>query len=310
VNVVIAGGGGGVGASVAFNLLLGPGEYDVVLLDRRPEMVTSHAMDLEQVLEQGATGSIREGDARDLPDADIVVVAASAPLTVNESRMVYLDANARILAGVADRLPSGWDGVLLVVTNPVDPLCTWIQQRTGIDRRCVVGYTLNDSLRLRTGIGRALGLDPGRVQAWMIGEHGSLGVPLFDRVTVDGTPVRLSDDQFAQVHDFIGNWYVRHVALDSGRSSTWTSGLGVARMVSAIANGAPDRVWPASVMLAGEYGIDGVSVSVPVSFRPGAVDQILDWELTAEQRQALDEAADFVREAAEGLEDLMSADGD
>jgi malate dehydrogenase len=61
VKVVIAGGAGGVGASVAFNLLLGPGDDEVVLLDRRPEMVTSHAMDLEQVLEQGAIGSIREG---------------------------------------------------------------------------------------------------------------------------------------------------------------------------------------------------------------------------------------------------------
>jgi malate dehydrogenase len=301
VKVVIAGGGGGVGASVAFNLLLGPGDVEVVLLDRRPEMVTSHAMDLEQVLEQGAIGSIREGGDQDLPDADIVVVAASAPLTVNESRMVYLDANARIVAGVTDRLPVDWDGVLLVVTNPVDPLCTWLQQRTATERSRVFGYTLNDSLRLRSGIARALGLEAGRVEAWMIGEHGSLAVPLFDRVTVDGEPVQLSRDQLAQVREFVGSWYVRHVALDSGRSSTWTSGLGVARMVSAIAHGAPDQVWPASVMLAGEYGIDGVSLSVPVSFRAGSAGQVLEWELTAEQRQGLRNAADFVREAVQGL---------
>jgi len=308
VKVVIAGGAGGVGASVAFNLLLGPGDDEVVLLDRRPEMVTSHAMDLQQVLEQGAIGSIRGGDDEDLPGADIVVVAASAPLTVNESRMVYLDANARIVAGVTDRLPAGWDGVLLVVTNPVDPLCTWVQQRSGIERSRVLGYTLNDSLRLRTGIGRALGLAPGRVEAWMIGEHGNLAVPLFDRVSVDGASVRLSDDQRAEVKDFIGNWYVRHVGLDSGRSSTWTSGLGVARMVSAITHGAPDQVWPASVMLAGEYGIEGVSLSVPVSLRAGAAGQILEWELTTEQRQGLQNAADFVREAVQGLGDLTSAD--
>jgi len=308
VKVVIAGGAGGVGASVAFNLLLGPGDDEVVLLDRRPEMVTSHAMDLQQVLEQGAIGSIRGGDDEDLPGADIVVVAASAPLTVNESRMVYLDANARIVAGVTDRLPAGWDGVLLVVTNPVDPLCTWVQQRSGIERSRVLGYTLNDSLRLRTGIGRALGLAPGRVEAWMIGEHGNLAVPLFDRVSVDGASVRLSDDQRAEVKDFIGNWYVRHVGLDSGRSSTWTSGLGVARMVSAITHGAPDQVWPASVMLAGEYGIEGVSLSVPVSLRAGAAGQILEWELTTEQRRGLQNAADFVREAVQGLGDLTSAD--
>ena len=126
-------------------------------------------------------------------------------------------------------------------------------------------------------------------------------MPLFDRVSVDGESVRLSDDQRAEVRAFIGSWYVRHVALDSGRSSTWTSGLGVARMVSAIAHGATDQVWPASVLLAGEYGIEGVSLSVLVSFRAHAAGQILEWELTAEQRQGLRKAADFVCEAADGL---------
>jgi malate/lactate dehydrogenase len=211
LKVVIAGGAGGVGASVAFNLLLGPGDHDVVLLDRRPEMVTSHVMDLEQVLEQGSLGSIRGGADEDVPTADILVVAASAPLTVNESRMVYLDANARIVARIADLLSAQWAGVLLVVTNPVDQLCTWLQRRTGIERRRVLGYT------------------------------------------------------------------------------------------------APDQIWPASVMLCGEYGIGGVSLSVPVSFRPGAAERIHQWALTPEQRQGVAQAADFVRRAAEGIDDLPPA---
>ena len=96
MKVAIFGGGGGVGSSAAFNLLLGPHEHEVVLVDRRPEMVTSHVMDLEQVLEQGGTGSIRGGELGDVLDADVVVVSASAPLTVNVSRLDYLLANAEI----------------------------------------------------------------------------------------------------------------------------------------------------------------------------------------------------------------------
>ena len=65
--VVIVGGGGGVGASVAFNLLIGGGEFDVVMTDRRPEMVRSHVLDLEQVLEQGARGTVRDGSDDDIP---------------------------------------------------------------------------------------------------------------------------------------------------------------------------------------------------------------------------------------------------
>ena len=301
MKVIIAGGGGGVGSSVAFNLLIGPGDHEVVLLDHRREMVLSHVMDLEQVLEQGATGRIRGGDEEDVPQADVLVLTAAAPLTVNESRMVYLDANARILASVADLLPAQWGGLLLVVANPVDPLCTWVQRRASLDRRRVLGYTVNDSLRLRTGIGKALGVDPGRVEAWAIGEHGDLAVPLLDRVRLDGARIELSDTQRAQIADFTGGWYIRHVALDSGRSSTWTSGLGVARMVGAIDRSGPDAVWPASVMLAGEYDIEGVSLSVPVSLGPGGAERIHEWELTGEQHEALQAGAAFVRAAAEGI---------
>src|SRR5215475_9473115 len=146
--VVIVGGGGGVGASVAFNLLIGGSEFDVVMVDRRPEMVRSHVLDLEQVLEQGALGRVREGSDDDIPQADILVVTAALPLTVNDSRMVYLEGNAQIVSAVVELLPENFPGVLLLVTNPVDPLCTLAHRRGTLDRRRVLGYTVNDSLRL------------------------------------------------------------------------------------------------------------------------------------------------------------------
>jgi len=270
VRIVIAGAGGGVGASVAFNLLLGPLDCEVVMADSRASMLRSHLWDLEQVLEQGATGTLRQGEDGDIADADVLVVTAAAPLTVNTSRMVYLEANAAILAPLLDQLPTGWGGTVIVVTNPVDPLCTWAARRTGLDRTRLLGYTLNDSLRLRTGIGRVLGVSPGRVDAWAIGEHGDLSVPLWDRVSVDGRPVVLDAAARSAVREFVNGWYVRHVALDSGRSSTWTSGLGVSRMVRACVDPSGDELWPASVMLEGEYGVDGVSLSVPVTLGGGA----------------------------------------
>lgn len=168
-----------MGASVAFNLLLAGTGFDVVMLDRRPEMVRSHVLDLEQVLEQGAHGTVREGTDDDVAEADILVVTAALPLTVNDSRMVYLKGNARIVRSVVDSLPHSWASVLLIVTNPVDPLCTLLEREAALDRRRVLGYTINDSLCLRTGIGRILGVAPGRVTAWSIGEHGPLAVHLF-----------------------------------------------------------------------------------------------------------------------------------
>ena len=191
--VVVAGAGGGVGASLVFNLLLSPLDCEVVMVDARENMLLSHLWDLEQVLEQDAGGAVRAGGLGDIGDADILVVTAAAPLTVNASRMVYLRDNMAILAPLLDRVAGGWAGTVLLVTNPVDPLCTWAARRTGLPRERLLGYTLNDSLRLRTGIGRALGISPGRVEAWTIGEHGDLAVPLWHRVTVDGERVELDE---------------------------------------------------------------------------------------------------------------------
>jgi malate/lactate dehydrogenase len=277
-----------------------PLEYDVVMVDARENMLHSHLWDLEQVLEQRASGSVRAGGVDDIDAADVVVVTAAAPLTVNTSRMVYLRDNAAILAPLLDAVPTGWPGTLILVTNPVDPLCTWAQRRTGLERTRLLGYTLNDSLRLRTGIGRALGVAPGRVEAWSIGEHGDLTVPLWDRVAVNGERVALDDAQRGEVVAFVGGWYVRHVALDSRRSSTWTSGLGIARMVRSCLDPDGDELWPASVMLTGEYGVDGVSLSVPVQLR-GGVRRIEEWQLSRAERDALHAGARFVREAVDAL---------
>ena len=88
-------------------------------------------------------------------------------------------------------------------------------------------------------------------------EHGDAAVPLLDRVAVAGEPVELSAAQRAAAEEFLTGWYVRHVGLDSGRSSTWTSGRGLARLIRAIAQDTGE-LFPVSIMLQGEYGIDGV----------------------------------------------------
>src|SRR5215813_5962900 len=163
VKVVIIGGAGGVGSSVAFNLLLRGEPYDVVLVDLHPNKITSHVMDLEQTLVLGAARSVRGGEEAEALDSNVVVVCASVPPRLNSSRLVFLNDNAAIVNRISDFLSKSrpdWGGVLLIVTNPVDPLCTWVQRRTGLDRRRVLGYTLNDSLRLRTGISQVLDAAP------------------------------------------------------------------------------------------------------------------------------------------------------
>jgi malate dehydrogenase len=297
VKVALFGGAGGVGSSVAFNLLSAGAAHEVVVIDPREHMVVSHVMDLHQVLELSPGASVRKGCAEDLLDADIVVVTAAVPLTVNTSRMVYLEANAAIVRRLAALLGPSWPGIVLMVTNPVDPLVTVFQQETGMERKRLLGYTLNDSLRMRTGIASALGIDPGRVEAWALGEHGDGVVPLFSRVNIDGRPAEISRQVRDQALDFMRGWYSTHVALDSGRSSTWTSGLGVARMVRAIAEDRGDLM-PVSIALDGEYGTEGVALSVPVTLGRGGATAIQEWDLAPDEQAGMGAAAEAVRSAA------------
>lgn len=301
MKVTIVGGSGGVGASAAFNLLREADGHEVVMVDRRPQMVTSHVMDLEQNLVLGSGASVRAGDDADLLDADVLVLAAAVPLTVNTSRLVCLNDNATIVGRVLDQLPADWPGILLMVTNPVDALVTWAHARTGIDRRRILGYTINDSLRARTGVAQQLGAVPSSVEAWVIGEHGDACVPLWDRVRVDGHAVDLTAPQRAAAEEFLRTWYVRHVALDSGRSSTWTSGLGIARMVSAIARD-DGELWVASLVLRGEYGVDGIALSVPITLGPDGAREIPQWILTPPQAAALARAAAHIGDVAASID--------
>jgi malate/lactate dehydrogenase len=293
--IAIVGGGGGVGSSLAFNLLLREEAYDIGLVDGHSGVAHSHEMDLQQVIAAGASGSIAVVAADAIADADLVVVTAAAPLTENRSRIVYLHDNARILDSVTAALKPA--ATVVVVTNPVDPLCTWLQRERGLDRRRVIGYTINDSLRLRTAVGDVLGVDSRAVEAWVIGEHGDACVPLLERIRVGGEPVALSAPQRAAAVEFVRTWYIRHVALDSSRSSTWTSGHMLARMVAAVLAPPADAVWAASVVLAGEYGIDGVALTVPVTLGGGRVTRIHEWPLTDDEHAGLQAGAQVVRDA-------------
>jgi malate/lactate dehydrogenase len=299
IRVAIVGGGGGVGSSTAFNLLLRDAPYDVTLVDAARHMAVSHEMDLQHVIGLGASGTIAVGELDAIADAEVVVMCASVPLTINRSRNVYLEGNVGILDELAERL-AGWDGVLVLVTNPVDPLGTWLVRRTGLPRERVLGYTLNDSVRLRCAIAERMGVAHAAVDAWMVGEHGDGAVALWSRVRVEGRATDVPADVREAIRAELRDWYVTHVALDSGRSSTWTSGHGLARMVDALVQG-DDAPWPASVVLRGEYGLDGVAVSVPVSLGPGGVRAVHEWPLADEERAALQAVAGEIAAAAARL---------
>ena len=285
MKIVIFGGGGGIGSSLAFNLVRSELPLEIVLVDSRPHMVTSHVMDLEDVLCYGRASEVRAGTAEEAADADVVVLTASVPLRLNDSRSSFLLDNAEIV----DTIVAPWAGpefrgVVLMMTNPVDAFVTRLHHHYGLPDTRVIGYTLNDSLRFRFGVAAAVGVSVRSVDAWVIGEHGEHQVPLYGRIKISGNPATLTEVQRASAQQYVDTWYRRHVALDSGRTSTWSSGLGAALMIEAMAKGS-DEPFPANVVLGGQYGVRGVGLGVPALLGPTGVQGVVEWPLTDDEQQ-------------------------
>lgn len=300
MKIGIIGGAGGIGSSLAFNLLRSEQSYDVVLIDSRPNMVVSHVMDMQDTLAMSNALGVRGGELRDAADAEIIVMCAAVPQRLNTDRGVFFGENVELVAGSVRELRSlGWDGILIMMTNPVDALVTWLNRHLDLDPRRVIGYSLNDTMRVRTGIGFARGVPSRSVEAWVLGEHGAGQVPLLDRVTIDGEPVRLSTAEREAVLDYIDNWYVRHVALESGRASSWSSGFGGARLIEAISANSAETL-TGSVMLTGQYGVNGTSLGVPIRVGMEGLREIYEWDLSASELRAMEAAATGIDELAEG----------
>jgi malate dehydrogenase len=291
MRLAIVGAAGGVGSATAFACVLTGAVDELVLVDRSDRPLSSHVLDLEQLRGPLGPFAVSAGTLGDAADADVLLVTASAAHRDGPSRMDYLRENAAIVDEIAaglEQAPAA-PGTIVVATNPVDPLCTLLQRRLGRDRATVVGYTIHDSLRLRFGIAQALGVAPGRVEAWSLGEHGPHAVLLLDRVLVDGERVELSLAEREFCVRYARGWYDRWQRCGPGRTPAWTSGYGLAALVSMLAR-APWEPYAASVVLDGEYGIDDVSLTVPVRVGHGRVEPIV-WDLAQGQLDGLAEAA-------------------
>lgn len=295
--VGIHGAAGAVGAATAFALAQGSAR-ELVLADAAAARLACLEMDLEMLRAALPGLEVALGGVRELAACETVVACAGAPHRDGTPRSDFFEQNTAILAPLAAALarPEAACRTVVLVSNPVDALATWLQARVP-ERVRVVGHTLNDTLRLRVAIARARGCDPTEVEAWSVGEHGPHAVPLLSRALVRGAPARLSAAERAQVLDEIRGWYARWQAFGTGTTSAWTSGWGAAALVDALCDGDP-RPWPVSTLLRGSYDVDGICLTVPAVLGPDAPPRPLQWRLDADERAAIAAAAAAVEELA------------
>ena len=214
-NKVMIVGTGNVGASYAYALVnQRTAVNELVLVDINADNAEGQAIDLRDALVV-APGymKISSGTYADAGDADIIVITAGAPQKPGETRMDLLQKNAAIFKDMVGQImASGFDGIFVVVSNPMDVLTYLTYRYSGLPAERVIGSgTVLDSGRLRHRLARRLGMHPGSVHAYQVGEHGDSEFALWSSAYVGGQRVTdlISGEELDEIED-----YARKVAYE------------------------------------------------------------------------------------------------
>jgi malate/lactate dehydrogenase len=245
----------------------------------------------------------------DLSGCDLVINNAGVPTQTQseKSRREMLIGNLRIVLHFApeirERCP---EALVITAMNPIDSINYAFQRLTGMGRSQLMGYSLNDSYRARMYVARKLGICATRVDMLVVGEHGPHQAPLWSTLKIDGTPFTATPELRAYVLEENPKFIREMQNLGTGRTAGWISGLGMARMVDAIARNTGE-VLPCSVMLANEYGRCGFSAGVPARIGRRGVIEVLELPLPADERSSLEAALGVLENAAASVEELLAS---
>jgi malate dehydrogenase len=306
MKISVIGASGNVGSAVAFYIASRHLADEMVLIDNpRPDMVAFHAWDINTAV-TGHDMIVRAGDYPDMGNSDIVVVAAGSARIVQDRKEV-LPQNLTIIQDISNKVRQYCpDAVIITASNPVDSLNYAMFRCSNLDRRKIIGYTYNDSIRFRMRLGQELGVSSSRVEAYVIGEHGESLVQLFSHVRLDGKPVTFTEAIKEKMRRQVAEGQQQRDAFSqqTGRTAAWTTAVGLEEVVYAI-TGNTGRLIPCSVPLQGEYGCRNMSMSVPVILGKGGVKQIVEWPLVPDEQALLTKTIGILKPTMEYVEGLL-----
>jgi malate dehydrogenase len=301
-------GAGNVGATTAQRVA--ERDYaDVVMVDIVEGLPQGKALDLNQAgpvvgYEPNMTGT-NTYDATS--GSDIVVITSGLPRKPGMSRDDLLAANKEIVGSVtkevAQRSP---DSIIICVTNPLDAMCHVTLDVSGFPRQRVVGMAgILDSARFRTFLAWELGVSVQDVTGFVLGGHGDTMVPVTSYTNVAGVPVSQSIDptRLEEIVQRARDGGAEVVKLLKSGSAYYAPAAAVAEMIDSIVLD-QKRILPCAAYCDGEYGIDGLFVGVPVKLGNDGVEEIVEIELSDQEKADLQKSAGAVRELVDAMANL------
>jgi malate dehydrogenase len=299
-------GAGHVGATTAQRVAELGIANEVALIDIVEGMPKGKALDLwEAAPVVGYDTRLSGGTDYGMIDgSDVVIVTAGLPRKPGMSRDDLLKKNTEIVQGVAREIEARCpDAIVLVVSNPLDVMSYVTLKTTGFDRKRVIGMAgVLDTARFRSFIALELDVSVRDVSAFVLGGHGDSMVPLPRYSTVAGIPLPhlLSEERIEALVDRTRKGGGEIVELLGSGSAFYAPSAAVVEMAEAIIRDR-NRILPCAAWLQGEYGLSDVFVGVPVKLGAGGIKEIVEIELTGEEKKALHASAAHVKETMSKL---------
>jgi len=281
---VVLVGDGAVGSAFAFSLLQSNREVDeLVIVTRQHDKAVGDALDLADITPLTGPTDVFAGNYEGAHDADVVVITAGVPRKPGESRLDLIHKNVKILKEIIKPIiASGFKGVFVISSNPVDLLTTLTQQISGFPKERVIGTgTSLDTMRLRLILSQRLNISVNAVDAQVLGEHGDSSFVTFDEAMINGQPlnkiIQLTPEEKDEIEEQVrraGTKIIQH------KGATF---YGVAKCLSSIVCAIIENqntVIPVSAPLTGQYGINDLYLGSPAIINRQGIGQVIEYQLS------------------------------
>ncbi|MGD9333183.1 MAG: L-lactate dehydrogenase [Desulfobacterales bacterium] len=301
-------GTGHVGVAAAYAIFMRGVASEIILIDKDSARAEGEAMDLMHGQTFFETITVRAGAYRDLSAAQMVIVTAGVGQQPGESRLDLLNRNAAVFKDIVSQLDRHSPrSVLVIASNPVDILTYITQQISRRDPNRVIGTgTMLDTARFRTLLGRHYQVDPRSVHAYILGEHGDTEVPVWSSANIGGVPLvgnsvrgtSFQAEKLGRLFDAVRN-AAEAIITRKGYTNT-AIGMAIVRLAEAVLED-QKSVLPVSRMLAGEYGLQDVCLSIPTVVGINGVEGAILPPLSDAENDALRHSAKTLQKAIEGI---------
>lgn len=302
-NKVVLIGAGDVGVAYAY-ALVNQGTCDhLAIIDIDERKTEGNVMDLNHgVVWAPSRTKVTRGTYADCEDAALVVVCAGAAQKPGETRLQLVDKNMRIFKSiVGDVMASGFDGIFLVATNPVDILTHATWKFSGLPAHRVIGSgTILDTARFRYMLGEYFDVSPMSVHAYIVGEHGDSELPVLSAATIAGVGLRSRLERDPGLRQELEDIFVRtrdaaYEIIDAKGSTSYGIGMGLARITRAILQN-QEVALPVSALLRGEYGHRDIYIGTPAIVNRKGVRRVVELELSEYEAGQFDASVATLRE--------------